>query len=360
VSILDGNLVRVALFADCDPGVPAGLATTIAGLLDHVPGDIHVVPYLNRPGLSSLLHADEIIRSVRQDEIDLIHLASAGPTALAALFAATRVGLPVIGSFDVDLLTASPLRRRYLRTLCDLADQVLASSSCARDTLRGLTDEDKITLWRPGVDVETFAPEKRSASLREEWQVSRSRPAVIYAGTLSEEHCVRRLLALELELRRTRPMHRLIVAGDGPALAELRFRCSNALFLGRVPECRMAEMLASADLFISPSERCSAHHAVLEAQASGLPVVVMARGAASERVARAGSVVCAADADFIVDTASLIRTEDRRRDMGRAAREFALTERWEHGLAPLFADYRTLAAARSARPKLAPSHPLHT
>ena len=58
--------------------------------------------------------------------------------------------------------------------------------------------------------LETISP------LRERWQVSDSRPAVIYAGALSEEKSARRLLSLEMGLLRSNPMHRLIVVGDGP------------------------------------------------------------------------------------------------------------------------------------------------
>jgi glycosyltransferase involved in cell wall biosynthesis len=248
-----------------------------------------------------------------------------------------------VGSFDVDALTETPLRRRYLRTLAHLCDKMLVSSSCARTTLCRVTDAEKIGTWRPGVDIETFTPRKRSAAVRESWQVSQNRIAVVYAGTLSEQHGASRLLSLELALRRTYPMHRLIVAGDGPALSELRYRCSQALFLGHVPDAQMPEVLASADVFVSPSERQSTHHAVLEAQASGLPVVVMARGAARERVAPGASIVCRSDADFIVDTAALIRTEARRVAMGQVAREHAVLQQWETGLAPLFATYRGAA-----------------
>ena len=350
--ILDSIPVRVALFAEWDPGVPGGLATTIAGLLDHLPNDIRIIPHVTRPGLSTLLRIDEVFSCVQKHGIELVHIATSGPTALAALVVAARLKLPVVGSFDLDFLSATPIRRRYLRVLANLCDKVLVSSTCARDTLHSFADPGKVALWRPGVDIETFTPEKRSTRLREQWQVSQNRAAVIYAGTVSEQHAAGRLLSLEIALRRTYPMHRLIVAGDGPALPELRYRCANALFLGHVPDSQMPELLASADLFVSPSERLSTHHAVLEAQACGLPVVVMARGAACERVAKAAAVVCRSDADFIVDTAALVRTEARRIAMGRAAREHAMLQQWESGLAPWYAEYRRAGSSRSVLPKL--------
>jgi glycosyltransferase involved in cell wall biosynthesis len=351
LTILDSQ-VRVALFAEWDPDAPGGLRTTTAGLVDHSPDDIHVIPYLNQPGFSSLLRVNELIARLQRQRIELVHIASCGHVALVALLLAAKLHLPLVGSFDLDSLTTTALRRRYLRTLSEVCHKVLVSSACAHETLRRLMDPAHVAAWRPGVDIETFTPRKRSASLREQWQVSPDRAAVIYAGTLSEEHGVWRLLSLELELRRTRPMHRLIVAGDGAALMRLRYKCPHAIFLGHVPDSQMPELLASADVFVSPSERQSTHHAVLEAQASGLPVVVMAKGAARERTTTDAAIVCRSDADFIVGTAALVRTEDRRASMGRAARQHALAQRWESGLAPLFAQYRALAASsRPVRPE---------
>jgi glycosyltransferase involved in cell wall biosynthesis len=289
-----------------------------------------------------------------EDRVDLVHVASAGPRALVALCAARKLRLPVVGSFDIDCLTATSLRRRYLRMLLGRCNKTLVSSDCARITVGGLTAPESVAVWRPGVSTETFSPSKRSESLREQWNVSKGRIAVVYAGTLSEAHGADRLITLERALRRSHPMHRLIVAGDGPAMSELRSGCPDAIFLGNVPGGQMPEVLASADLLVSPSERQSTYHAVLEAQACGLPVVVMARGAARERTVAGAGVLCRSDVDLIVDTAALIRTDERRRTMGRAAREFAAIQRWEFGLAPIFAHYRS-DAARSAQRRMAAS-----
>ena len=351
--IFDSIPVRVALFAEWDSDLPGGLATTIAGLLDHLPNDIRIIPHIARPGLSTLLRINEVVKCVQQHSIDLVHIATSRPTALAALVAAARLKLPVVGSFDLDFLSATAVRRKYLRVLASLCNNVLVSSSCARDTLRTVAGFDTVALWRPGVDIETFTPEKRSTNLRERWEVSQSRAAVIYAGRLSDEYGAHRLLSLEPALRRSHPIHRLIVAGEGPALPELRYRCDHAVFLGHVPDSQMPELLASADLFVSPSERQSTYHAVLEAQASGLPVVVMARGAAPERVGRDAAVICSCDADFIVHTAALVRTDARRVAMGRAARAHAVVQQWDSGLALIYAEYRRVAqSSRSVRPEV--------
>jgi glycosyltransferase involved in cell wall biosynthesis len=140
-------------------------------------------------------------------------------------------------------------------------------------------------------------------------------------------------------------MHRLIVAGDGPNRQELQARCPNAIFMGAVPRGLMPEIFASADLFVSPNEANSTNLAVLEAQASGLPVVLMARGSARERVTDSTAAVCACDADLIVEVATLVRTDVRRKAMGIAARQYATRQDWASGLTSVYAEYR--AAAQS-------------
>jgi hypothetical protein len=145
----------------CQYSTPA----TIAGLLEYLPADIRIIPHICRPGFSAWLGADDIVARIRRHRAELLHIATSGPAAVAALFAAARLELPVVGSFDLDALTETSLRRRYLRTLVRLCDKVLVSSSCARSAFCNIAEADKIGVWRPGVDIETFTPRKRSTAL---------------------------------------------------------------------------------------------------------------------------------------------------------------------------------------------------
>ncbi len=79
-----------------------------------------------------------------------------------------------------------------------------------------------------------------------------------------------------------RVAHRLVFVGDGPMAAELRQRCPDAEFLGQVPHDVVAQAMASADVFLFPSATDTLGNVVLEAQASGLPVVVSNLGGPHE------------------------------------------------------------------------------
>ena len=117
----------------------------------------------------------------------------------------------------------------------------------------------------------------------------------------------------------------------------------------------MPSILASSDVCVCPSEASSAQLVLLEAQAAGLPVVVMSRGSARERVDGRSAVVCRAEADFIVETAALIRNDARRSAMGFAARTFAVREDWSSGLTSIYAEYRDAAAVSRTRRDLEPA-----
>ena len=125
--------------------------------------------------------------------------------------------------------------------------------------------------------------------------------------------------------------------------------------MGAVPRANMPEVLASADLFVYPSEAISTNLGVLEAQASGLPVVIMEGGSARERTSSKTAVVCRSHADFIVATATLVRTDERRKAMAIAAREYAKAQNWTAGLTVAYAEYRAAAEISRVRRDLEPA-----
>jgi glycosyltransferase involved in cell wall biosynthesis len=113
----------------------------------------------------------------------------------------------------------------------------------------------------------------------------------------------------------------------------------------------VAEAMASADLFVFPSDTDSAGNVVLEAQACGLPVLVSSRGGPREYVRpdETGVVCPAGDAErFGHAAATLLRNPQRRRAMADAARAHALTLRWETALAPLYQAYIDVAGCHPA------------
>jgi len=119
----------------------------------------------------------------------------------------------------------------------------------------------------------------------------------------------------------------LIVVGDGPYLNEMKRQAQGlpCVFPGYLSGDDLTAVYASSDLFVFPSTTDTFGNVVLEAQASGIPVIVTDEGGPAENMlpGETGLVVKANDGDSLVQA---IRTlaGDRQlaKEMGHAARRY--------------------------------------
>ena len=117
--------------------------------------------------------------------------------------------------------------------------------------------------------------------------------------------------------------------------------------------------MASADLLLWPGEASTAGLVLLEAQASGLPVLAASGGNAREHIRPGHSgVVCRSDdvLGFCARASELLTDAGRRRLMGEAARRFAQSRSWPASLERVYALYREASRpdASSVRVRPAP------
>lgn len=371
--------MNVGIFTDNDFGTVNGVTTSLRAVLRYAPESIcpHIytasevgddspgyfaaksigIPFYHEMRMY-LPRLNLFLRRVRQDGIDLIHFTTPGPIGLAARFVAWRIGLRTVGSFHTHLAACTTqlsgsdrlgaLMEQYVRWCYNGCDRILVPSESTRDVLVGSgIDAVKVTFWRRGVDVDLFSPTKRSQALRERWHVSDRRPAIVYAGRLSQEKGLALLPGIRSALYRRGVEHRFVVVGDGPMRAELQARLPDAVFTGTLSSQDVAVALASSDLFLFPSETDSAGNVVLEAQASGIPALVSDRGGPKEYIKpnHTGYVCFAGDAEgFACHGANLLHEVRRRRQMSDAARAYALTLRWDVAVQPLYQVYAEVAA----------------
>ncbi len=150
-------------------------------------------------------------------------------------------------------------------------------------------------------------------------------------------------------------------AGEGPMLDELRRECPESVFLGRAHQGQVAVAMASADLLLFPGATDACGHLVLQAQASGLPVIVSdAGGARHQMIPDATGAVCrAGDVAAFVDAIVRLRHPIPRRSMSVAARQYALGRDWPETLRPLFGAWRDALSqpARDVRPVVLTGRP---
>jgi glycosyltransferase involved in cell wall biosynthesis len=172
----------------------------------------------------------------------------------------------------------------------------------------------------------------------------------LYVGRVSPEKDLTILPSLLSALHARQCPYRLIVVGGGPMLAELRAACGDAVFTGTLSHDDVAVAMASADLFVFPSTTDTAGNVVLEAQASGLPVVVSDRGGPCENMINGESGIVCRGGDLSSFAAAVQELGDpaRRRSFGAAARRYAESRSWEESLRPVYALYRAAPARATA------------
>ncbi|QWC86716.1 glycosyltransferase family 1 protein [Nocardioidaceae bacterium] len=219
---------------------------------------------------------------IRDHAPDVIHLASPALMGPRAAREARRLGVPVVAIYQTDLVgfadryavpggvrAMTRLTRRAHRDI----DLTLAPSTAARAQLVALgIAPDRVRIWGRGVDLERFAPGRRSARLRVEWGA----PGVTVVGYMGR-------LAAEKELELLAPVQhmagvRLVVVGDGPAREQVRRALPDAVHTGALHGTDLARAVASFDVFVHPGRHETFCQSVQEALACGVPAVVVDAG----------------------------------------------------------------------------------
>lgn len=265
-----------------------------------------------------------------------IHTSTPGPIGLAALAIACILKLPIAGTYHTaipqyaQILTGDAVMEsltwKYTLWYYDQLDCIYAPSRATRDELveKGIRAE-KIRLYPRGIDVDRFHPSKRNGFF-DTYSLAHGL-RLLYVGRVSREKDLPLLVsAFRSLLRRFEPIQ-LVVVGDGPYLEEMKRDAEGlpCLFTGYLEGEDLAAVYASSDLFVFPSATDTLGNVVLEAQASGLPVVVSDCGGPCENMAdgHTGRVVPTGDlAAWVKALSELLEDPDRMRRMGREARRY--------------------------------------
>lgn len=283
---------------------------------------------------------------------DILHVADPALLGIAGLYYGGgqdggALRLPLVVAYHTDL----PKYLRYyrlgflessvwkiLRTRHNRATLNLATSEVMVSQLRehGIAP---VSLWPGAVDADLFRPCRRSAGMRERLtEGNPASPLLLYVGRLSAEKNLESLRSLLEAL----PQARLALVGGGPHRSKLEkhFAGLPVHFAGFLYKEELAAAYASSDLFVMPSRTETLGLVVLEAMASGLPVVAARAGGIPEMIddGVTGYLV-ETEAEAIERVRALLGSQADRESMGQRARAAASSRSWRNATLQLVAQY---------------------
>jgi glycosyltransferase involved in cell wall biosynthesis len=309
--------MRVAYVSETWPPELNGVSLTVERTVRHLRSRGHAVELIRprQPGEPALDAADELrtagcaipmyremrfglarmatlVRRFEQTRPEVVHLATPGPLAWAALAAARTLGIATTSDFRTNFHQYSRyygfgflagaalglLRRFHNLTRCTFVPTRAVRRELAEAGFHNLTIVGR------GVDAERFSPARRSPALRASWGAGDDAPVFLAVGRVAAEKNVELALRAFAAAQRARPEARLVVVGDGPARARLEAAHPEARFVGVRRGADLAAHYASADFFLFPSLSDTFGNVVMEALASGLPVIAFDCAAAAEHV----------------------------------------------------------------------------
>jgi glycosyltransferase involved in cell wall biosynthesis len=295
-----------------------------------------------------------VYRVARRFKPDLIHSETEFIQGRLGQLVGARLGIPLVSSYHTDFARYAdsygiPWLRGsiegYITRFHRRSRRTYTPSAPARDDLHAWGIRD-VEVWGRGVDINTYHPRLRSDALREQRGLT-NRFTFLYVGRLAHEKNVEQIVEAYRLALPALPADgtRLVIAGAGPREAALRAAAPpGVVFLGYLDRgTELPALYASADAFVFASLTETLGLVVLEAMASGLPVIATPAGGVADhlRDGENGLAYPAGDAQAMANAmVALATSPSRARALSLGARATAEALSWDHELDRLDSSYR--------------------
>src|SRR5438309_799701 len=285
----------------------------------------------------------QMLDYIQRENFSEIIISTPGPIGLTALLAAKMLNLQTSGIYHTDfpqyvrILTEDSFLEsaawHYMHWFYGQLDTVFVSSEQYRQSWinRGF-DPEKLKIFPRGLDTELFNPARRDPAFWEKYgAATNGEVRLLYVGRISREKDLDVLANAYRRLREEGLSVQLFVVGHGPYSQALSETLPGAVFTGYLTGLELATAYASADVFAFPSTTDTFGNVIIEAQASGVPVVVSDSGGPKELVndKTNGLVTKSHDVeDFTRAIRALIVDPALRERMGDCARQSVIDLSW--------------------------------
>lgn len=357
--------MRVALFTDTFPPQVNGVAMTLSRLTGY--WDRKRIPYLvfapddMEPADDSgrvrrvrsfpfplypecripLSRYAKIEKQLLKFQPDLIHLATPFTLGLLGHRFAHRRGIPPVSSYHTHFdqyldYYRIPFLKKILWSYMIWFHNHCERTYCPSADTKRVLEQNGIRnaeIWSRGIDPAQYNPKFRNPQIRRIYGIGESKLLLLYVGRIAPEKDIDILLGSYLTLPRdvAERVH-LIVVGDGPFMSKINPHDNSSItWTGFLRGRKLSEMYASCDLFVFPSSTETFGNVVLEAMASGLPVIGVESGGVTDIISHMkNGLLCRARSveSFREGIGLLVRNEQLRRQMAYFARLSARKRDW--------------------------------
>ena len=227
-------------------------------------------------------------------DCDLIHVQTPFIAHYAGLKAARTLGLPVVATYHTlfeeylqhyaRFIPSGWLRgqaRAFSRRQCNQLDAVIVPSTAMRQRLDAYGVKSPMHVLPTGIPMAQFAGGDGLA-FRRRHGIAEERPVALFVGRVAHEKNIGFLLEALVYARQLRPDTLLVIAGEGPAMHDLKAQTAalgvqdSVIFIGYLDRKQaLPDCYAAADVFVFASRTETQGLVLLEAMAAGVPVIAL-------------------------------------------------------------------------------------
>jgi glycosyltransferase involved in cell wall biosynthesis len=293
-------------------------------------------------------------------QYDMIHAFFAVPCGAVAWALSKEYKIPYIVSLrgaDVPgyaerFASIYGILKPIVRVVWKNATRVISNSEGLKQLALKTKPDQAIDMIYNGVDTEFFCPDPSKRALKT--------PRILCASRLTKRKGFAYAIEGFSKIADAFPSATMIIAGgDGDAAEELRAQVRQCgledriEFTGEYDHKHLLELQQSSDIFLFPSLNEGMSNSMLEAMASGLPVVMTPTGGAQEVICDGdnGFLIRFRDSDDIAEKLTVLLSDPKLRSvMGESARATAETLSWS-SVAKQYRDAYVSVYERSKREK---------
>ncbi|AKG04484.1 MULTISPECIES: glycosyltransferase family 4 protein [Salimicrobium] len=287
---------------------------------------------------------------------DVVHVVNPALVGVSGVYYANKLGFPLVASYHThvpkyldyyNLYPFKPIFWAYFKKLHSYAH----TNVCTSQTILKELQQKRIhnlEVWKRGVAIDHFHPKHESTSMRE--RLSNGNPGdklLVFVGRLAPEKEIHKIKPL-LEKRKDVS---LAIIGDGPIRQQLEkeFEGTKTVFTGNLHGEEFREAFASGDAMIFPSVTETLGLVILEAMASGLPVIAAESGPTKEQVVdgETGILFENENTQSMIDAVEQLEDPELLEHLSENARKEAENFSWEKPSEQILEIYKkTIAIAK--------------